>query len=480
MATTLQNRPWVLKKKDVVVYAPDFKVHCHCDLRITHHENAKRGSISLSIKTYLANSSDIAQVLTLNIPPEIVEHCGFAQNSDEKICGSGLLPEISKAFIKARDISTLTLKLGRNSIVRCPSGMESLSPAMSEDSKFLSFAKICQAKFLRLYFIKGQFKGDELDGLAKFSRVVKRNLKATYFNYARAGVVRKDWHVFSLPLDPPAYSQVKDMNQDDPPQYCEELVSDQEVGKRCGDKRSIDERLMSPKRQKRLVLQSSPPICSPTEANTSSPVLQSPSIRPTCFTPGGHEECCKLERLEHELRGLSDFQFREVLTRSGRLHLLPIPQDIGRDLQSGLEKTSFAAGEMIEPFCLKKYINEIIDSRLKSDIIDKIVDRAMSECRDEILDESKTHEAEFHEVVDNAKADVLLTAQDNFKDMEEEARKHREKMADLAEHCMNDIQNQGIQIENSVKKILGEMARSLMPFTQSFLQSTSSPGREQE
>ncbi|KEY81943.1 hypothetical protein BA78_2789 [Aspergillus fumigatus] len=187
MTTTPQNSPWVLKKKAVLVYAPDLNVSCRARLRIIHDQTANQGSISLSITADLANLTGRSQVLTLNIPPDRVGKCALARKSNDNLCPSHFLSLLPAPVTNVSDVSTLSLSL-------------------------------------------------ELDKLENFSCALrKRSLQTVSFNHARHGVVQKDWRVFNLSPDPPPYYQEsvsEQAKEADPPLYCEESVSEQSIGKR--------------------------------------------------------------------------------------------------------------------------------------------------------------------------------------------------------------------------------------------------------
>ncbi|KAH2652499.1 hypothetical protein KXV32_003993 [Aspergillus fumigatus] len=187
MTTTPQNSPWVLKKKAVLVYAPDLNVSCRARLRIIHDQTANQGSISLSITADLANLTGRSQVLTLKIPPDRVGKCALARKSNDNLCPSHFLSLLPAPVTNVSDVSTLSLSL-------------------------------------------------ELDKLENFSCALrKRSLQTVSFNHARHGVVQKDWRVFNLSPDPPPYYQEsvsEQAKEADPPLYCEESVSEQSIGKR--------------------------------------------------------------------------------------------------------------------------------------------------------------------------------------------------------------------------------------------------------
>jgi hypothetical protein len=441
MTTTSQNSPWVLKKKAVLVYAPDLNVSCRARLCIIHDQTANQGSISLSITADLANLSGRSQVLTLNIPPDRVGKCALAQKSNDNLCPSHFLSLLPAPVTNVSDVSTLSLSLGHVG--------------------FHSFRKICQSKFLRLHFARRQFVNKELDKLEHFSCALrKRSLQTVSFNHARHGVVQKDWRVFNLSPDPPPYYQ--------------ESVSEQSIGKRRRDPWS-----MSPndERRKRLLLPSPQLIGSPTEVNTPSTLSPSPSsIRPTYFTHASspsHTECKRLTRLEHELRGLSDDLIRELLIQSGCQHLLAMPKDIGRDI----EKISFAEIETVERR-LERYIDEMIERRLKSHVLDEIIDSAVSECRDQIYNKCKTNEAEFHEQVNDSNSEIRNTANECMNEIKEQARIYMLEMEEQAQQYIKHIEDQGIEVEMSAEAKVTKFKRWFNASAQSLLGSKSSTSHE--
>lgn len=234
-------------------------------------------------------------------------------------------------------------------------------------------------------------------------------------------------------------------------------------------------------RRKRLLLLSPQPLGSPTEVNTPSTLSPSPSsIRPTYFTHAsspGRTDRNRLARLQHELRGVSDDLICKLLIRSGRQHLLAIPEDVDSDLPSESERVSFAKVKMIERR-LKRYVDEMIERRLESHVVDKIVDSAMSECRDQIFDECKTNEAEFREQVDDGNSEVRNTANECMMEMKEQAQKYMHEIEEQAQQCMNDIEDQGIEVEMSAKEKVAKLKRWFNASAQSLLNSKSSPSHE--
>ncbi|KAJ5084977.1 hypothetical protein N7532_009748 [Penicillium argentinense] len=283
---------------------------------------------------------------------------------------------------------------------------------------------------------------------------------------------------WSREIGVPLESVSEQVKQVDPPLYCEESVSEQVVRKRRRDPWSMPS---DDERQKRLLLPSPQPLGSPTEVNTPSTLSPSPSsIRPTYFThvsSPGRTERNRLARLERELRGVSDDLICQLLIRSGRQHLLAIPEDVGNGLPSEFEKVGFAKVEMIERR-LKRYVDEMIERSLKSHVVDEIVDSAVSECRDQIFDECKTNEAAFREHVDDGNSEVRNTTNECMKEMEEQARKHMREMEERAQEYMNDIEDQGIEIGISTKEKVAKLKRWFNASAQSLLDSKSSHGHE--
>ncbi|KAL2813995.1 hypothetical protein BJX63DRAFT_393282 [Aspergillus granulosus] len=477
MATTSPN-PLLVFRKAVLVSTHDPEVLCSARLRIAHDKNANQGSISLMIMADLANLSGRSQLLVFNVPPESIEECALARISNGGLCSShwiGMLP----AFVTSvSDVSTLSLTLGTTGIVLCPSGMEPLSPADLEDSNFRAFAKICKSKSLRLHFATRQFVKDELDQLETFAFALhKGSLQAEPFNHTRQGMVKRDWRAFSLSLDPPPYSEESNQaKQVDPPLYCEKSRSEQVVGKRCRDQWSMPP---EDERRKQLRLSSPQPLGPPTEANTPSTLSLSPSsIRPTHFTHAsspGRTDRNRLMRLEHELRGVSDDLICKLLIRLGRQHLLAVPGDVDSDLPPEPEKVSFA--KVIER-CFEQYVDVMIERRLKSHVVDEIVDSAVSECRDQIFDEYKTNEAEFREQVDDGNSEVRITANECIKEMKEQAQKYMHEIEEQAQQCMHNIENQGIEAEMAAEAKVAKFKHWFNSSAQSLLDSKSSPSHE--
>ncbi|EAW13486.1 uncharacterized protein ACLA_055340 [Aspergillus clavatus NRRL 1] len=204
-------------------------------------------------------------------------------------------------------------------------------------------------------------------------------------------------------------------------------------------------------------------------------VLNSPNF--SHASSHGHTECEKLALLENELCGVSDDLIRELLIRSGRQHLLAIPKDVNCDLPCVFKKVTFAEVEMIE-HRLKCYVDEMIERRLESHILNEIVDSAVSECRDQIYDKCKTNEAEFHEQVDDGNSEVRNTANEYMDEIEEQAQRYMHEIEEQAQQYMKDIEDQGIKFEMSAKKKVTKLKQWFNFSTQSLLDSKSSPSHE--
>lgn len=230
--TDVSPKPkWFLNKKTILVSASDLGTFCTTGLRIGYDETNKTGSVSLRIMADLANLSGKSQVL-LNISPEIVEECTFESPSDVSLCSHHLIRSHPANITEISQVSTLSLKLSQPGMVLYPSEIsetEFLSPAKQGDLVFDAFAKICRSQDLRLHIAHRQYKNNERDQLASFSKILKGLQLETFENADR---VEKTWRVF---LDPSL----------NPPKYCEERVTElvrpvspppydqkQEVGKR--------------------------------------------------------------------------------------------------------------------------------------------------------------------------------------------------------------------------------------------------------
>ncbi|PWY64394.1 hypothetical protein BO83DRAFT_420468 [Aspergillus eucalypticola CBS 122712] len=480
--TTTSQTPTAVLKKAVLVHAPDLDVSCRARLRINHDQAANQGCIFLSITADLANLSGKSQVLTLNIPPESVEQCALARQSNSELCSSHFVSMLPAPVTNVSAVSTLSLSLCATGIVLCPSELDYISPARPGDLDIHSFAKICQSKFLYLHFSRRQFVNKELDKLEIFSRALRtKSLKRVCFDHSRHGVVQKDWRVFNLSPNPPPYRQEllsEQLEQVDPPLYCEESVSEQVARKRQRDPWSVSSHDES---RKRVLLQAPPPIGSPTEVNTPSTRSPSPSsIRPTIFqraSSPGDAMCKELARLEHELRGVSDDLVCELLIRSGRGHLLATPKNVDRDVPCEVQKVGSTEIEMVEQR-LKRYVDEMIERRLKSGILDEVIDSAASECRDQIYDECKTNQAEFREQVDDGNSEVRNTTMECLKEINEQAQRHMHEIEEQAQQCMKNIEDQGIEVEMSAKRNIAGLKRWFSTPAQSLPETMLNPSHE--
>ena len=169
----------------------------------------------------------------------------------------------------------------------------------------------------------------------------------------------------------------------------------------------------------------------------------------------------KLTHLVHALRGVSDEEIRKVLIQSGRRHLLAIPDS---DLPSESEKVRFA--------------NVEIERRLEQYVNDEIVDRAVSECCDQMLDQYRTNAADVDEQVEDGKAELCNAANDYMKDMEEEMQKHKDKIEEQAQQCLNDIEDRAIEVEMSAQKEIAKLKRWYNASAQSLLDRKSGTSPE--
>ncbi|KAJ5976670.1 hypothetical protein N7501_000012 [Penicillium viridicatum] len=240
------------------------------------------------------------------------------------------------------------------------------------------------------------------------------------------------------------------------------------VVKECTLARKSNDRLcppvpwsMSPnnKTRKRQLLTSPEALDSLTEANTpstrSTRSLSPSSIRPTDFTltfPPSHIKRNKLTHLVYALRGVSDKEVHKVLIQSERGHLLAIPDS---DLPSESEKVRFANVEIIERR-LEQYVNDEIERRLKRYVNDEIVDRA----------------------AEDGKAEVCNAANDYMKDLEEEIQKHKDKIEEQTQQCLNEIEDRAIEVEMSAQEEIAKLKRWFNVSAQTLLDRKSSTSHE--
>ncbi|GAA88068.1 similar to An06g00500 [Aspergillus luchuensis IFO 4308] len=127
---------------------------------------------------------------------------------------------------------------------------------------------------------------------------------------------------------------------------------------------------------------------------------------------------------------------------------------------------------------LKRYVDEMIERRLKSGILDEVIDSAASECRDQIYDECKTNQAEFREQVDDGNSEVRNTTMECLKEINEQAQRHMHEIEEQAQQCMKDIEDQGIEVEMSAKRSMAELKRWFSTPAQSLPEIKSNPSRE--
>ncbi|QQK46087.1 Intermediate filament protein [Penicillium digitatum] len=467
MTTTSQNPHCVMKNKAVLVSIPDSEFSCRTRLFIAHDRTANEGSISIRFTAQLANLRGRSQVLTLIIPPEIVGNCELVWASDDDLCPYRLLTKLPAPETEPSAVSTLRLILNNT------------------DLNFAAFAKICQSKSLLLHISQRQFGDEERGQLKAFLGALRKsNLREKLFGTKRQRMVRTTWRVFSPP-DPPSYCDtLVSKQQVDPPRY-EQSVPKQMIGKRGRDPWSPDER------QRKLLLTSPPPGSpspTPTEVNTPSVLSLSPaSIRPTNFTHASSPDDLDhngITRIAFELRGFSDDQIRELIIRSGRQHLLAMPEHT--DLPSEFEKVGFANVEII-----KQHVDKMIERRLKLHVIDidKIVDRALSDFSHhevDILEQVQAGNSEVNNTASECMEEMDKQAQKHVRDMKEQAQQHEldmeekveqrlcdieiaeQRLSDMekmAEQRLRDIEKQGFELENEfgkLKRWLNIPAQSLL------------------
>lgn len=187
----------------------------------------------------------------------------------------------------------------------------------------------------------------------------------------------------------------------------------------------------------------------------------SPSIRPTRFTYArslDRKDSDTLARLRHELRDASDDFICKLLIQSGRQHLLARLGD----------------GDSGPPFdvTFKRHLDHSLKEFLK-----ELVNRAASECRDQIFDEYKTNEVDFREQVDDFNSEIRITAIECMKEMNEQAQNHMHEMEEQAHQCMNDIENQGIKAEMAAEEMVTKSQHWLNASAQFLPDSKSSPSQ---
>lgn len=164
------------------------------------------------------------------------------------------------------------------------------------------------------------------------------------------------------------------------------------------------------------------------------------------------------------------------MIRTGHQHLLAIPKpvdkDVDRDLASEPDKASSTEVDILERR-LKRYVDETIERRLKSHLVDGIVDSAVSDCRDHFFDECKAHEAEFRDQIDDGNCEVRITTAECLNEMKEQAQKHMREIEEHAHLYMTGLEEHGIEAEMAAKEKVAELKRC---FTSA--QSLLSPNHE--
>ncbi|OJJ74200.1 hypothetical protein ASPBRDRAFT_440083 [Aspergillus brasiliensis CBS 101740] len=257
MATASSNPSSVLKRA-VLVSINTQEVLPFSRLRLAHDSNTNKGSISLEFEANITNLGSKSKMV-LNIPPESVQDCTLAKPSNVRLFKNDWIKLLPAPVSSILNVITLSLTLGTPGTVRCQSGMESLCPAVAQDSDFSIFAKICKSRYLNIHFSTRQFKKSELDQLEDFSSALQEKcVQQEPLNYARHGIVEGDWRALGLFREPPPYSEERIFNQGQQtgPPLCHEGSSSTQVArKRYRDRRSIPfDKSDSDERQKRLML----------------------------------------------------------------------------------------------------------------------------------------------------------------------------------------------------------------------------------
>ncbi|PYI14144.1 hypothetical protein BO99DRAFT_345766 [Aspergillus violaceofuscus CBS 115571] len=465
------NPPWASRVKAVLVSTSPRENPSLAGFRFAYDKNTNQGCISLSIKAHLSNRlSGEEDTLILRVPPESVKTCSLISASDETLCSDYFASKLPTRVKHVRDVSTLILELDRapaEGTVLCPSEMSSSLPATHGDWNFAAFARICESKSLRIHFAARQFVGGELGMLKAFVRgLEKRSLKAVSFDDSRQGLVERVWKDLNVLLErPPDYEEPasEQVKQADPPPYNEEPKS-----AHVGAKRARDHSLIPPSeddRRRRPLFTSPEPPCCPTEVNTPStvPSPSSASIRPTDFTrrsSPSRTERDTLARLEHMLRGASADLIRKLLIRLASRCLQAVPEDPESHILSDSEKIMPAQMVSMERR-LERIVEEKIKCFIEPHILNAIIDSAVSECRDQFLDDCHLHETEFRDQVEDSNTEVRITANDCMKEMEEQAQRHLEEIKEQAQQYMHKIEDQGIEAELSAEKKIAGLKRCL-------------------
>lgn len=123
---------------------------------------------------------------------------------------------------------------------------------------------------------------------------------------------------------------------------------------------------------------------------------------------------------------------------------------------------------------LEQYVNDKIERRLKRYVNDEIVDRAVNECSDHMLDQYRTNAADVDEQVEDGKAEVCIAAHDYMKDLEEEMQKHKDKLEEQAQQCLNDIEDRATEVEMSAQEEIAKLKRWFNASVKSLLDRTPS------
>ncbi|PYH79113.1 hypothetical protein BO82DRAFT_356703 [Aspergillus uvarum CBS 121591] len=467
MSPVLQESHWVLSKK-VVVSVPGTKHSCDARCRIAYSNDPERGSISLSIKAALANSTDRSDSLTLNICPKAVRNSSLVKRSKPNLCPSELSSKIRQTISGATDVSTLSIHLARPGIVLCPSWAKSLSSSDPEDSNFIAFAHICQSESLRLHFALVQFQGGEFETLRKFCSKIQ-TLQPESFDHHRRGVVERDPSIFQL--SPPPYDEEHvstPAEQADPPQYNDQPELNPVIGKRDrGWSLSPEEGC------KRPLLTQPDWLGAPTEVNTPSTCSPSPSsnsIRPTHFIHASSPDDTDhvlLRYLEQKLSRLSEDRVRELLIRSGHHRLLGLSGDVDGGLPSKPGISGPPGVHLIDPY-IKRYIDEeihnslklqqdIVRDSIKAELDDIVQDSIRSELpglvdhfREEIADEHKIKVCELGEVVQDSVCEIQTVTNDGS-----------EVIGDVTTAHIDELDKQAVEAKKALKEMALKLTASL-------------------
>lgn len=177
------------------------------------------------------------------------------------------------------------------------------------------------------------------------------------------------------------------------------------------------------------------------------------------------------------LSGASADLIRKLLVRLASRCLQATPGDPEDHLLSDSEKFPSARVESMERR-LERIVEEKIKCFIEPHILDAIIDSAVSECRDQFLDECHLHETEFRDQVEDGNTEVRITANDCMKEMEEQAQRHLDEMKEQAQQYLHKIEDQGIEAEISVEKKVTKLKHELNMSAPSLPDRESRPRQE--